>query len=343
MTAQPIDGPNCSGNNDSSTTFRLDFKQAMVDEASELAASMAANATHIIETDPDAFELVNERTGHAGSPSRKIDLLQADHMDRYMDVNHIRSKMPRHFHVQSEETHRPFDRAGFFGVGFHVDEFDGTSNARAICSQWSVAVLVFNWSAKYKKFTLIGGSIALADGHGISFTSKALHRRDGTAYTFAADVSWWKWDTFSERKTNSGEPVPIRVLGEIPEPSMDGDPDVVVVNAAGKERYSKVRNLYPRLLDDTEYRSLTAGTPIIFAAALGAVSAIVDPGWSTLHDSTHLFALVALGWKVYDLGTWDKIDLINLAEAHALEPGDTKVFPPNVAVRNEDALRHIKG
>lgn len=81
---------------------------------------------------------------------------------------------------------------------------------------------------------------------------------------------------------------------------------------------------------------------MIYSALRSRVGMVVDPGASTLHDSTHLFPLAALGWKICVLETGEPLDIIAIAEDRATEHGSDKALPPTIAFRNERALELLQ-
>jgi hypothetical protein len=325
------------------TTGHLDMKQEAVELCVDLTALLAANAAGAIERDRHAFDYAPERLNHSGSPTRKVDADNSRLAEAWLHREDIQQRAVEGVRMETEETPaRPFDHSNFRALFLRVDELDGTSNAAATAQNWSTAALAFVWASDYRKHVLAGGSIALPDGHIVSFINRTRHQPDGTPNTLEATVNLSKWDTFSPRAIGSTEPVAVRQSGETQDPPYYGDPDVVLVNAsAGNSRYPNLMKKYPHLLCDTRYRSLCAGTPVVYAALRGLTGMIVDPGHSTLHDSTHLFVLAALRWEVLELETLQPVNLIEIAETHALNPGYDRPLPPTVAVRNREALRHL--
>lgn len=283
------------------------------------------------------------RDGHSGSPARKIDIDLMDLALHWTSLSRVIDRAPAGLHLETEESSKGFNPATTVHPTFlRLDEFDGTTNACATGAGWSTACLALIWADKYRKYVLAGGSIALFDGHLISFVDKTLHRAaDGLPGSLQADVRLARFDTFTPRAIGDTTPVAIsehRDVGDLPS---DGESDMVAVNAAGKQRYTTMCEQYPKLLSDPGYRTLTAGTPIVYGALRSRIGMIVDPGGATLHDAAHLFVLNAMGWKTIDLDTRKALHLVAIAEANATVGGSKLALPPTATYRPDQALELI--
>lgn len=177
-------------------TLRTDLKKLAVDAAVDLTALLARNAYEIIETDDRAFDFVQERNGHAGARTRKIDVANMNLALDWTATQRARELSPTgRFHIESEEASQAFDPAGEPHHPFmRLDEFDGTTNATATAGSWSIPCLSYAWADKY---VLAGAAIALADGHLVRFDDRTRHTPLGRPKEINGVVSLSRLDMFN--------------------------------------------------------------------------------------------------------------------------------------------------
>jgi hypothetical protein len=323
--------------------IRQKNKEAALGLLNELIVLLTCNAANLIEQDDHAFDEVRPRAGHHGSKSRKIDIDNSNLAQSWSRRARVLEQAPLGgIHLESEESTHGFDPGAYpHPMVIQLDEFDGTTIATGAATNWSTAGLAFVYEPKYEKYVLAAGSIGLPDGHLVDFLDRTSHRvLDGSPNVISRSLTLSKFDTYTPRAIAEESPIQVKKLYEITECPSDGAADMVAVSAAaGTIRYAAVENKFPRLMREAKFKTLCAGTPIVYAAIRSQIGMIVDPEPSTLHDATHLFPLNAIGWRTLNLDTQEDVPLIEIAEAYATEDASLTPLPPTVSYRNESALR----
>ena len=313
------------------------WRTASVELCLDLTTILARNAYELIETSDDVFDFVTDADQHTGTRTRMIDAANERLANRWLNLDRVRRSAPDEIFMHSEEATRPWrgtaDEKPWL---LQVDEFDGTTIATGSANNWSVSALAFVWSHRRHKYSLAGGAIAGHDGHVVTYVNTTT-RIGGVASTMSGDVWFRRYDLFSEREPDSLEPVALGPATYVDGIS-SGTADMLAINAAAGDRGSALVDTYTALLTGTRYRTLCAGTPIVYGAIRGRIGMIIDPVSATLHDANHLFPLACLGWGVYDLESMKSIDVLKLAEENCEPGGVRRPIPPCVTVRSPEAL-----
>lgn len=316
-------------------------RTASADLCLDLVTILACNAYGVIENNDHAFDFVTSADHHIGTRTRFIDAANEALADKWLNLERTQRSAPEGLFMHSEEATRPWrgtetDRPWLL----QVDEFDGTTIATGSAGNWAVSALAFVWSPRRRAYSLSGGAIACHDGHVVKFNNTRKHR-DGIPGAISGDVWFRRYDLFTPRTPGSVDAVPMGPANYV-EGISSGTSGMVAINAAAGSRGEALFKEFSGILTGTQYRTVCAGTPIIYGAIRGQVSIIIDPEPATLHDANHLFPLAFLGWRVCDLKTLEEIDILRLAEANS-EPGGTlKPIPPCIAIRSDAALEEYR-
>jgi hypothetical protein len=308
-----------------------------VDLCLDLTTILACNAYQQIENNDHAFDFVTGATQHTGARTRVIDAANEALADRWLNLERVQRSSPEGLYMHSEEATRPWSGTAMERPWLlQVDEFDGTTIASGSTANWSVSALAFVWSHRRQRYSLAGGAIACHDGHVITYinTTKQV---GGISHDITGDVWFRRFDLFSERDLNSLTPVALGPAHYV-EGIAAGSADMVAISAAVGDRGSVLASTYATLLTGTRYRTVCAGTPIVYGAIRGQIGMIIDPSPATLHDANHLFPLACLGYEIREAADLTRINILDIAEANC-EPGSTKTpIPATVAARNSASL-----
>jgi hypothetical protein len=275
--------------------------------------------------------------GHPGKPALAIDVAAQAHLERVVKADHQPPVLGR-FLVLGEEVSQPEWNPGHPGIVSIVrcDPVDGTSALAHSAEGFASVVTIESRQDSGREWRHLAGAIVRSDGLAISWSRSAV-----LSHYVVLDLTIEPKANYTPLISNYFQVPQLRSadLGEVYRKILSDSGAAVA--AQSSKRRQQMLSRYSAIITNAEYFDFKAGNPSVWQLCKGLLGWVIEPNWTTIHDSIYLWPFVSVGGKVVD-HNYEPVEILKLIEEHAGPESLEKAVPPYIAYADDDSLEFIR-
>jgi hypothetical protein len=219
------------------------------------------------------------------------------------------------------------------------DPVDGTSALAHSDDGYASVVTIESRRDSGQPWKHLAGAIVRNDGNVISWSRRAV-----MAHHVLLDIRVAPTPEAELVITNVGDgPLPridSRDIDEVHRKKLTMSGGAVAAQSAN--RRLNLIHRFSDVLGSAEYFDFKAGNPSAWQLCKGLMGWVIEPNWTTIHDSIYLWPFSYLGGHVVD-HNHEPLDVLGLIEEHAGPDALAKAVPPYIGYVYEDSLAYLSG
>jgi hypothetical protein len=275
--------------------------------------------------------------GHPGKPALAIDVSAQAYLERVVSLDEEIQSLGE-LVVLGEEVAQPEwnpSHPGRLSI-VRCDPVDGTSALAHSAEGFASVVTVESRRDSGQPWKHLGGAIVRSDGLSISWS-----RRTVLAHHVLLDLAIEPEPKFSPVIIEYSEIPPLRSidLDEVYRKILANSGAAVA--AQSSKRRQQMLAHYSAIIANAEFFDFKAGNPSVWQLCKGLLGWVIEPNWTTIHDSIYLWPFELVGGRVVD-HDYRPMNILRLVEEHAGPESLEKAVPPYIAYVYDDSLEFIR-